>query len=113
MSRHYIELPTNSGNGSGKLGIVCGYDRHPNEHFYCNVSESLSSNDIDWPIWASCLDDHLHSVTEPDGFDQKLADMGVTLPVAVKQAMHEDWTSKNMVRESRWESSGDMLTERS
>ena len=109
MSRHLIELPANL--PAGNAGVVCGYDRHPYEHFYCNVSESLTSDHIDEPIWASILSDGFECITNPDGFDEILASMGIKLPLAYKQALAADWTASDMRRAVQWSASGAIVAE--
>lgn len=109
MSRHLIELPTTL--PSETAGVVCGYDRHPHEHFYCNVSESLESDHIDEPLWASFLVAGFECITSPDGFDAILASMGIELPKAYKQALAADWSAKNMRRTAYWSAAGTIVSE--
>lgn len=111
MSRHQVELPVGGPDTSQTIGVVCGYDRHPHEHFFCNVSVSLASDHIDEPIWSSILDDEHDRVSQPDGFDDKLAAMGITLPVFIKEALAEDWVAKDMRRDCRWEPNGELTKE--
>lgn len=111
MSRHHIELPVSGSDTSQTVGVVCGYDRHPYEHFYCNVSESLASDHMNEPIWSSLLDCEHDRVTQVDGFDAKLASMGITLPVVIKMNLADDWAAKDMSRISRWERCEELLKE--
>lgn len=104
MSRHYIVLPAALPGGSA--GIVCGYDRAPFTHFFLNVSESLSDDHIDEPIWASMFDEHLGNVQSVNGFDAKLASMGITLPESVKRSLQQDYDANVGNREVWWNSDG-------
>lgn len=106
MSRHYIELPSTLPFKT--VGIVCGYDRAPHRHFFLNVCESLDSEHMDEPLWASMLDSELDHVVSVDGFDQKLASMGITLPDTVKLALQADFFSNAINQETWWEPDGTM-----
>lgn len=107
MSRHYIILPASQETlGFANVAVICGYDRLPHRHFFCNVSESLSADHIDEPIWASMLDSQLDHVTTADGFDVKLASMGITLPQAYKDELVLDWSNEPQNREVWWEPDG-------
>lgn len=113
MSRHYIVLPASAQvREAGKtcslntVAVIFGYDRLPQRHFFCNVSESLSPDNIDEPIWASMLDLQLDHVTSADGFDVKLASMGITLPQACKDELVRDWSNEPQNREVWWEPDG-------
>lgn len=62
MSRHYIVLPAKIDaqiDGQARkltsATIICGFDKFPTRHFFCNVSESLIPEHVDEPIWASVL----------------------------------------------------------
>lgn len=116
MSRHYIILPAGAQVHEAGItrriqsaAVICGYDRFPHQHFFCNVSESLNSDHIDEPIWASILDAHLDHVTSADGFDAKLASMGITLPQAYKDELVRDWSSEPKNREVWWEPGGTIV----
>lgn len=118
MSRHYIELPANAQVAEAgqvrtlsKAAVICGYDRLPHRHFFCNVSESLNPDHIDEPVWASMLDPLLDHVTSVDGFDGKLADMGITLPEAYKAELLRDWSNEPGNREVVWEQNGTIVKE--
>lgn len=104
MSRHYIELP--AALAAGMAAVVCGYDRLPRAHYFCNVSESMEADHIDEPLWASIFDSNLMFVTDADGFDSKLASMGITLPESVKDALREDWESETINRVVFWKTDG-------
>lgn len=113
MSRHYIVLPASAPvREAGKtrslqtVAVISGYDRMPHRHFFCNVSESLSVDHIDEPIWASMLDSQLDHVTSADGFDVKLSSMGITLPQAYKDELARDWSNEPLNREVWWEPDG-------
>jgi hypothetical protein len=107
MSQHKIDLPSNL--PLGRAGVVCGYDRWPTGHFFCNVCVSLNSDDLDEPLWASILDQDFMHVSSPDGFDAKLATYGITLPDAYKLELRADWSNKSMSREAVWSSDGRMI----
>jgi len=109
MSRHYIELPANL--PAGKAAVICGYDRHPTEHFFCNVSESLHPDHIDEPLWASMFDAELAYAGSVNSFDLKLANFGINLPEAYKQALRQDWSLGSMSREVCWNEDGTILSE--
>ncbi|NVL48688.1 hypothetical protein F2S72_01600 [Pseudomonas syringae pv. actinidiae] len=110
MSRHYIVLPVANNECQihtlTSAAVVCGYDRLPNPHYFCNVSESLNCEHIDEPIWASILDPGLSAVTSADGFDKKLASMGIALPLALKDELRRDWSTGTVNREVYWRPDG-------
>lgn len=109
MSRHYIELPSTLGEGTA--GVVCGYDRAPLRHFFCNVGLSLRSEHIDEPVWASILDSQHEWVQHVGGFDQKLATMGITLPESLKLALQDDYDENVGNREVWWNGDGTKAAE--
>jgi hypothetical protein len=92
-------------------GIVCGYDRWPSEHFFCNVCASLSADDTDEPLWASIFDNDLSRVSSADGFDMKLSSFGITLPDVIKAALRSDWSAQEMKRELVWNSAATIIGE--
>lgn len=104
MSRHYILLPTNLATGTA--GIVCGYDRHPVEHYFLNICASLDDEDQDDPLWASILVEEHRLATVVDTFDGVLGNYGVVLPQAFKEALREEWNTKPMRRVVHWNSDG-------
>lgn len=109
MSRHIIQLPASL--PSGKAVVICGYDRcieEPYERFFCDISASDSPTDMDEPIWTSYFDKGYKSVQDVDEFDAKLASYGITLPAGYKQALREDWESKDMRRIVWWPSNGNL-----
>lgn len=113
MSRHYIVLPAKIDaqiDGQARkltsATIICGFDKFPTRHFFCNVSESLIPEHVDEPIWASVLDFNLDNVTSVNGFDSKLASMGVTLPASYKDALLSDWSQGRMKNEVHWNPDG-------
>lgn len=113
MSRHYIVLPakiTAQIDGQARTltsaAVICGYDRLPHRHFFCNVSQSLFPDHIDEPVWASMFDPELDAVTSPEGFDAKLACMGITLPMAYKDHLRDDWTAEPGNLEVYWNADG-------
>ena len=74
MSRHYIVLPAKIDaqiDGQARkltsATIICGFDKFPTRHFFCNVSESLIPEHVDEPIWASVLDFNFDNVTSVNG----------------------------------------------
>lgn len=113
MSRHYIVLPATinleedaPSRTLSSAAVICGYDRLPIRHFFCNISESLIHDHVDEPVWASMLDPALDAVTDADGFDAKLASMGITLPAAVKNELRSDWATEPRNREVYWKPDG-------
>lgn len=113
MSRHYILLPATINaqvdgqqHNLSSAAVICGYDRAPHRHFFCNVSETLSPIHIDYPVWASMFDPSLDAVTSADGFDDKLASMGITLPLAYKNELRRDWSAEPVNREVYWKPDG-------
>ncbi|MCF5381904.1 hypothetical protein GIW05_00005 [Pseudomonas syringae] len=104
MSRHYILLPAKL--PSGTAAIVCGYDRHPAEHYFLNICASMSDDDLAEPLWASILVEDYSVATVIDSFDGMLVNYGIVLPEAYKDALREEWNTKPMRRVVHWNSDG-------
>lgn len=109
MSRQSILLPSTisapaaaHGETSTSALVVCGFDRLPYKHLFCTVFDPSRPDSEEEPVWLSILDEAYSRVTTPDGFDTKLAELGITLPPQFKAALQEDWMNADMSRVKHW-----------
>lgn len=109
MSRHSIVLsssiPAKAPGQGGSIDqalVVCGFDRHPYKHFFCNVSDAKVPDSEFEPLWSSVEDAEYSRVITADGFDTYLVKLGIALPDYIKAALKDDWVSEDMKRVEIW-----------
>jgi len=104
MSKHSIELP--SITPAGWAVVTVGYTvSTKGPHFFCQVIDSIAP--MIKMLWNSMFAEGYQFVTDPDGFDNILANWGLVLPPFIKQALREDWVKEQVSCEYFWKEDGE------
>lgn len=101
MSKHTFEVSTRTG---ARAWLVMGYDCMPAPRFFCMVLpyDELMAK----PLWDSNFSLEHMAATEVTEFDEPLANLGITVPPFIQNALREDWVKGQLNCDYYWHPDG-------